>query len=242
VFSLALSAQASAPIRATVPIYVTRNGKVPVEADEVDFDLVYNDDILSYNNAIQPDIKYTGKTKLANGLTDRSFAMNPASDRDTIATLQFLSYLSNRDSTTLSLAHQQFIASGVQSPPCVATMDTTSSTSNFQLDLVCGDSILLSVMNGGRLPFSIQSIQPNPASSNVTVTVYGESVSGVREPGSGIEFEMFDVLGNSVLTQHSASAAEDTEHLDVSSLPSGVYFLRLSANGYVQSRQVVIER
>ena len=112
-------------------------------------------------------------------------------------------------------------------------MDTISTPSDFQVELICGDSIILDAMNDAP-PFSIISVQPNPASSSIIV-----SVSVVRGPGSGIEFEIFDALGQTVLTQHSALS---TEHLDVSSLPSGIYFLRLSANGYVQSRQVVIER
>jgi hypothetical protein len=222
--------QDSSPIGATVPIFITRNGKVPSAADEVDFDLVYNDDVLSYDNPVQPDIKYTGKTKLANGLTDRSFAMQPASDRDTIATLQYQSYLSKNEQTTIALTHQQFLASGAISPSCVAEMDTTSTPSNFQLELVCGDSTILAALND-EPPFSIVSIQPNPAQIEITIVLSGKDVQPT--------IELFDILGQTKLTQHLALS---TEHLDVSSLPSGVYFLRLSESGFVQSRQVVIER
>jgi len=112
-----------------------------------------------------------------------------------------------------------------------------SSIDSVEIDFTgCGDSLILAAMQSAP-PFSIVSIQPNPASSIITVTV-----SGVREPGSGIEYEMFDALGQTVLTQHTASSTADTQDLDVSSIPSGIYFLRLSQNGYVQSSEVAIER
>jgi hypothetical protein len=91
----------------------------------------------------------------------------------------------------------------------------------------------------GEPLFSIVSIQPNPASSSITVTV-----SGVREPGSGIEFEMFDELGERVSVPRPSSFIPQPSSfsLDVSSLPSGTYYLRLSQGGYVQSRQFVVEK
>jgi hypothetical protein len=142
-FSLSLTAEASAPIRTMVPVYVLRDGTVPSQVDEIDFDLVYNDNLLSYTRPIQPDIIAIGQTSLPNGLLDRSFKMSPASDRDTIATLQFQTYLTKNDSTGIQLANQEFIAAGVVSPDCVAQMDTTSTPSNFTLILACGDPTIL---------------------------------------------------------------------------------------------------
>ena len=128
-----------------------------------------------------------------------------------------------------------------QTTPCAATVLSLDSPDSVEIDFTgCGDSTLVAAMQGQPL-FTITSIVPNPARTSLTVTV-----SGVREPGSGIECELFDALGNSVLTQHSAHfdllrAGVSTQNLDVASLPSGIYFLRLSENGYVQSRQISIE-
>jgi hypothetical protein len=128
----------------------------------------------------------------------------------------------------------------VQSILTADTASLASSIDSVEIDFTgCGDSILLAAMQG-QPPFSIVSIQPNPASSSITVTISGAAVSGVRVSGSGIEVEMFDVLGQSVLRQQDVRGT--SLQLDVSNLPPGIYFLRLSQGGFVQSRQIVIER
>ncbi len=186
-FALSLASETSAPIKAIVPVYVLRSGTVPSQASEVDFDLVYNDDLLSYNAPLQPDITFIGQTTLANGLTDRAFALRPATDRDTIATLQFQTYLTKHDSTGIQLTHQQFIAAGIISPGCVATMDTVSTPSNFSLELACGDSTILASWNE-TTPFNIESIQPNQARNEITVQLSGNmqpEIEPVRCVGTG---------------------------------------------------------
>ncbi len=229
-FSLSLTSENTAAIKAIVPVYVLRNGTVPAQADEIDFDLIYNGDLLGFNNAVQPDISPMSQAVLPNGLTDQPFKMSPASDRDTIATLLFQTYLTKNDSTGIQLAHQQFWVSGVVSPPCVALMDTISIPSNFTLELRCGDSLILAAWNS-EPPFAIESIQPNPAQDEITI-----SLSGNVQP----KIEMYDVLGRGQ-DVHSTSLGSGVS-IDVSNMPSGLYFLRLSENGYVQSRQVVVQR
>ncbi len=228
-FSLSLTAQASAAIQATLPVYVLRIGTIPAKADEVDFDLIYNNDLLSFNNALQPDITPLSQTTLANGMMDRSFKMQPATDRDTIASLQFQTYLTKTDTTTIQLAHQQFVASGEVSPGCVAIMDTASTPSNFTLELGCVDSLLIADLNDAA-PFSIESIQPNPAKNEITVTL-----SGAPQP----TVEMYDALGR-VQDVRSTSLPTGVV-VDVSGVPSGSYIMRVSDGEYVQSRRVVIQ-
>jgi hypothetical protein len=232
-FSLSLAAQASAPINATVPVYVLRHGTVPGQADEVDFDLIYSDNLLSYDTSLPLDIKMTGQMPLANGLTDRSFAMQPATDRDTIATLEFKTYLTKNDSTTIQLAHQQFVASGTVSPPCVATIDTISIPSNFTLELACGDSIILAAWNSTP-PFSIESIQPNPASDEITIRVDAGALASIH----AISVEMYVARGREQDVR--STSLPSVIALDVTNVPSGIYFIRVSAGGYVQSRSVVV--
>jgi hypothetical protein len=117
---------------------------------------------------------------------------------------------------------------------------STANSDSVEIDFTsgCSDSLILAAMQS-QPPFSIVSIQPNPASSSIAVTV-----SGVREPGSGIDIEMFDVLGERVGIPSPSSFIPQPSSfaIDVSQIPSGLYFIRLSQDGYVQTRSVAIER
>ena len=233
-FSLSLSAESMAAIKAMVPVYVLRQGTVPTQANEIDFDLVYNADLLGFNNVLQADITPKGQITLANGLTDQSFAMQPAADRDTIATLQFQTYLTKNTSTGIQLTHQQFVAGGVVSPPCVASMDTVFVPSNFTLELACGDSLILAAWNDS-LPFVVESIHPNPAQNEITVTL-----SGSAQP----VLEIYDALGRTVGISPPSSFIPHPSsfNVDVSNVPSGIYYLRFSSGAYVQTRSISIAR
>jgi hypothetical protein len=201
--------------------------------NSIRFDLTHNDDLLGF--ASDSGVSIERGTSINSIETDTivwgsSSGLPASSVPDTIGSLTFRVYLTDSSATALALSNISFDDALGISPDCIASLD--DSGSNFTYIFECGDGLIQDAMN--RLPFSTISIIPNPSSSSITVTV-----SGVRGPGSGVDVEMFDLLGNSVLTQHSALS---TQRLDVSLLPSGTYYLRLSQGGYVQSRQVVIER
>ncbi|HWF43399.1 MAG TPA: T9SS type A sorting domain-containing protein, partial [Candidatus Kapabacteria bacterium] len=99
----------------------------------------------------------------------------------------------------------------------------------------CGDSTLLHFMQTGS-PFTIESIVPNPAQTEITVQLGGAAV-GTHHAGSAITYTLSDALGRGAL-----SGEDIPTSLNVSGLPSGVYYLRLSQNGFTETRRVVIER
>jgi len=128
---------------------------------------------------------------------------------------------------------------------------------NFQYH--CGDSVLAEYLRTGNVPFSIESVVPNPAREELSVRVRQQVNGAVR-------YELIDGLGRVVLNgeffstppaltptlglapvvatfapQGPRGEGEDFR-LNVGALPSGVYNLRVSQGGFVQARRVVIER
>jgi photosystem II stability/assembly factor-like uncharacterized protein len=96
----------------------------------------------------------------------------------------------------------------------------------------CGDSTLLYFMQNGKLPFDILSVQPNPTRSILSLHVKSELVQLLN-------CQLFDPLG---VLKKSLELNSTEATLDVSDLPNGVYYLRVSQSGFVQSRKVVISR
>ena len=93
----------------------------------------------------------------------------------------------------------------------------------------CGDSLILAAMNDS-LPFYITNIAPNPASSTIEINLSSSAL---------VAYTLFDALGRSVL---SNSTSASSFSLDVSNVPSGIYYLRVASNNYVQLRSISITR
>ncbi len=79
-------------------------------------------------------------------------------------------------------------------------------------------------------PTDSLAVYPNPARNDITV-----QLSGNVQP----EIELYDALGREQNVRGTSLQSGVT--LDVSKVPSGIYFLRMSSGDYVQSRSVVVE-
>jgi len=201
----------------------------------LNFYLTHNDDLLSFVNYNGVSIK---KGQVINSIeTDTVKGGSSSGLSDTIGSLTFRVYLTDSSATPITLSKISFdSAKGIPSD-CIGSLD--ESGSSFTYIYQCGGRLIQESMS--NLPFIITSITPNPASSSILV---GYRVLGLGY--SDLKFELQNVLGETVLSQHSAlstqHSTEGTQGLDISSLPSGIYFVRLSQNGFVQTKQVVIER
>ncbi|MDP4200871.1 MAG: hypothetical protein Q8922_11480 [Bacteroidota bacterium] len=103
----------------------------------------------------------------------------------------------------------------------------------------CNDPILLRTMSG-QSPFEIVSVVPNPAQSEVAVAFAGEA-------GSSIEYRLYDMIGTerargTFNTPPPFQGGGGGWSIDVAPLPSGIYYLRCSSNGYVQTRSITVAR
>jgi hypothetical protein len=191
------------------------------------FDLTHDDDLLSFESMSGAGLSVATEPP-QNRMTTQHFTLLPVPLTDTIGWLNFRAYLSKESMTALSIS--QFTFSAPRASDCIATLSEAGS--NFTYIYSCGEHFMQNVLSG--TPFSIESVVPNPAREEMEVRVSG---AGFRV--SGVEVELCDVLGRPVLTQH---VAPDTQHLNIRTLPSGVYNLRVSQGGFVQSRRVVIAR
>ncbi len=195
--------------------------------DTISFTLRYWNDLLNYipNSSISagPISVQNGEASLPITIVGTNISLDPSSP---MATLNFEAMLTDTIHTTLLLADAIANPSNESYASCVLSL--TSDSTPFVLDLACGDSTILAAMQN-ELPFSIESIVPNPAQGEITITLFGQV-----EP----EIEMYDALGRGENVR--STSLQNGISLDVSNVPSGIYFIRLSAGGYVQSRSVVI--
>jgi hypothetical protein len=84
----------------------------------------------------------------------------------------------------------------------------------------------------GKLPFVIESIQPNPAQSSVRVSI---SKAGLTP----VTVELYDLLGTQIM---SASESGTDFTLDLTPVAAGSYYLRLSSGGETETRKIEVMR
>jgi hypothetical protein len=92
----------------------------------------------------------------------------------------------------------------------------------------------------GALPtpdgLALEPPYPNPASGPVTV-----EYAVPQDKADGAQLQLYDVLGRRVRTV-SVKPGPHAQRLDVRGLASGVYVLRLTAEGAQQTRKLTVVR
>jgi len=131
--------------------------------------------------------------------------------------IEFLTTLSKRNFSAIAL--EQYDSTNAPLASC--------NSAEIDLPMQCGYPAMESFLNG--VPFQVTSIVPNPAANEIAITVS-------KTPGV-VSYELSDALGRPAL-----SGVDIPPTLNVSGLPSGVYYLRLSQDGFVVTRRIVIER
>lgn len=225
---------------ATVTCYVLLVGSVPSGAiSSMNFSITHNDDVLEYENASGVTLSKTAGTSKQQVLQFSADHPPPppsiGGGVDTMGTITFRAYLSDSGSTPLTLSNVQFTNALSLADNCVASI--MDSSASFTYLYKCGEPLIQDALRG-MLPFTITSIVPNPAGDEVEVRVAG------GDPATLLHFEMYDALGRSALTPASPqplSLLGEGLSVDVSHVPSGIYVVRVSSGGYVQSRSVAVQ-
>src|SRR5205823_4113435 len=91
----------------------------------------------------------------------------------------------------------------------------------FRVILNCTDSIVTFAMNG-RLPLRMWSVSTNAASTQLDVAVD-------RSSDATVQYMLDDLLGRTV---RAGVLRDESLSIDISQLPSGPYFLRLTQSGF----------
>ncbi len=213
---------------ARIPIVITNsNGNLLFDSASFEFD--YDTNVFIFEGVESSSGYQVRFQKLSNGSIELTLTRDTASKvsyASATVTVLLNTYLSVpwRDSSNVTFHSALFNDLSACAP---ATQYITSAHIDIQPG--CGDSTLLALMNHVA-PFSIESIQPNPAQNEIMVML-----SGAAQP----TVEMYDALGRA---QDVRSTSLPTGVVvDVSGVPSGSYILRVSDGEYVQSRRVAIQ-
>jgi hypothetical protein len=194
------------------------------------FDLIHNDDLLSFDTAIGDGLSVTSDPQI-NGMMTQHFALAPVPLTDTVGRLVFTAYLSRVDSTALVPVKFSFRNALSLSPDCIATLD--DSGSSFTYIPSCSDDLLQALLRSEQI--KIDRIVPNPAREIVRVKGSEFGVSDIQ---------VYDVMGRRMsvpvnITPQPHALAEEVEFgLDVRGLAEGMYYMQV---GNARGR-FVIER
>jgi hypothetical protein len=183
---------------------------------------------------VLPGLIETGPISIVNGLI--SIGLQSAtglnlSGETMIGTLRCVIYLNDTLRTSISIASASIASND---PRCVALSTATEAAT---LDIAgCGDSTLLRYMKNGILPYSIESISPNPASSKMRNIIH---VRLTNELHQFLSYALMNAMGIQLV---SGTTMSNAFTLDGHNLSNGVYYLRVvGLKGVPISRMVVID-
>jgi photosystem II stability/assembly factor-like uncharacterized protein len=195
--------------------------------DSVKLLVTFDPDVFTWRRAVLPT-GWQWRGTPNNGSIELTIFRPPGAIHDTTFELEFGTTLAKPEATIVVQPLAVYVDSLYL--PCLAERPQKADTLTALFD-GCGNDILWHFMQTGQI-FDLLSVSPNPAANELNVDV--------AERGEGaVKAEVMDVLGANRVTRDIPAGST---RFDISSLPSGTYFLRLSESGEVRTRRFVIER
>lgn len=222
---LKLTGSQSGEARSLAIFGVMLDGLVPTEMESLTFSVTTDEDLLGYLSATAAGLSEgasTGGTS-ANGdpVTTRTYTLSPVHTGQ-IAKLTYRTFLARSATTPITIGDISFEHPSKIADDCIASIDDSSARYTFVYK--CGEGVIQQFLQKSEL--SIDGISPNPASQSLDVRVHGAD-----------RVILVDLLGRDVV-----NVPANARNIDVSQIPSGVYYLRATGGGAVRSARVVIER
>lgn len=85
-------------------------------------------------------------------------------------------------------------------------------------------------------------VSPNPAHTNLNVSIKGSLNNSVREQKEKVYFVLYDFMGINSVKSWEFSNQESKYRLDISNVAKGTYVLMAIRGSQQQAKQVVIDR
>jgi hypothetical protein len=92
--------------------------------------------------------------------------------------------------------------------------------------------------------FVLAQNSPNPINPTTTLKYQIPAIGGRKSEVRRVTLKLFDLLGRDVATLVHGEMTPGSYHVtwNGSSLASGVYFYRLQAGGFVQTKKLVLQK
>ncbi len=210
----------------TISVYYTIPGVDNSPMDTMHLVVRYDDPLTLKNILIPPQWSILDSS-VKNGVLDLWLVTNAQQLPSQLLSLNFGTVLET-PSAKVYLDSNHLYGNRLSSD-CAAL--SVAGPDSVEIDFTgCGDSTLLRYMSG-QSPFAILSVQPNPAQSEIAVRT-------ANADATTSSYALFDALGRRMLSGNVGATAT----LDVRALPSGLYYLRVTSNGFAQTRSVSIDR
>ncbi|MDP8239325.1 MAG: C25 family cysteine peptidase [Candidatus Hatepunaea meridiana] len=185
--------------------------------------------------------------------TEMTFGWEPSVDYNHNDTLRYLAWFKSGDDSTMFNTENNVITLDIAE---IADSLELSIEDDFIIDwwvkaisgedtVACNDIFMFfftpnATDEYGNIPveFGLQSIYPSPFNSMTTVRF------GIDRPASAT-LQIYDLRGREVTTlynNHNSSVGYHNVVWDASSMPSGLYIVRLESEGRVQTKKIALVR